>query len=258
MTDVRGPSRDVVELTFGTDEVRVIDLEPLLEGDVFEPLIRDYELFRQVEVDPEAGTTVWPNGASPRCIATVGTRCPRHLTAWFGSRTPTRSTPARNRSGCGRAAIGPERLHDVHDTGALAEGVGEFKVRGGWSGTLRSSAQDLSVQPFGLGGGVHAKLLAQEPAALLVGARGPGGVAGSPVCGDEGTMACLTERLECDELGRRRNRQAVVAAIPPHLREHGQRPDVHAPQAPLGLGDPWSVLPGQQGSPGDGRGHGGV
>lgn len=70
VTDVRVLSRYVVELTFETAEVRVIDLEPLLEGPVFEPLVRDYGLFRQVTADPEAGTIVWPNGAdiSPRTL----------------------------------------------------------------------------------------------------------------------------------------------------------------------------------------------
>ena len=70
VTDVRVLSRYMVELTFETCQIRVIDLEPLLEGAVFEPLTRDYELFRQVEVDPEAGTVIWPNGAdiSPRTL----------------------------------------------------------------------------------------------------------------------------------------------------------------------------------------------
>lgn len=70
VTDARVLSRYVVELTFETSEVRVIDLEPLLEGPVFEPLLRDYELFKQLSVDPEAGTIVWPNGAdiSPRTL----------------------------------------------------------------------------------------------------------------------------------------------------------------------------------------------
>lgn len=63
-------SRYVVELTFEGGDVRVLDLEPLLGGPVFEPLTADYELFRQVRADPEAGTIVWPNGAdtSPRRI----------------------------------------------------------------------------------------------------------------------------------------------------------------------------------------------
>ena len=41
---------------------RVIDFEPVLEGEIFAPL-RDSELFRQVTIDPEVHTLVWPNGA---------------------------------------------------------------------------------------------------------------------------------------------------------------------------------------------------
>lgn len=39
-----------------------IDLSAELYGPVFEPL-RDVDYFRQVRVDPELGTIVWPNGA---------------------------------------------------------------------------------------------------------------------------------------------------------------------------------------------------
>ena len=70
VADVRVLDRHVVELTFADGSERVIDLEPLLWGPMFEPLVADYELFRQVRVDPEAGTIVWPNGAniSPRTL----------------------------------------------------------------------------------------------------------------------------------------------------------------------------------------------
>ncbi len=70
VTDVRLLARYVVELTFAHGSERVIDLEPLLWGPMFEPLLADYELFRQVTVDPDAGTIVWPNGAdiSPRTL----------------------------------------------------------------------------------------------------------------------------------------------------------------------------------------------
>ena len=68
--DVRVLARYVVALTFADGSERVIDLEPLLWGPMFEPLLRDYALFRQVTVDPDAGTIVWPNGAdiSPRTL----------------------------------------------------------------------------------------------------------------------------------------------------------------------------------------------
>jgi hypothetical protein len=52
----------VVRLEFADGAVRVVDLGPELAGPVFEPL-RDPELFRQVIVDDEVGTIVWPNGA---------------------------------------------------------------------------------------------------------------------------------------------------------------------------------------------------
>ena len=70
VTDVRVLARYVVELRFADRSDRVLDLEPLLWGPMFEPLVADYELFRQVRVDPDAGTIVWPNGAdiSPRTL----------------------------------------------------------------------------------------------------------------------------------------------------------------------------------------------
>lgn len=70
VTDVRILSRYIVELVFETGEVKVLDLEPLLDGQVFEPLTQDYELFKQVRADVDAGTIVWPNGAdvSPRTL----------------------------------------------------------------------------------------------------------------------------------------------------------------------------------------------
>jgi hypothetical protein len=63
-------ARYVVELTFADGAVRVIDLEPLLWGPMFEPLLADYDLFRRVCIDDDAGTIVWPNGAdiSPRTL----------------------------------------------------------------------------------------------------------------------------------------------------------------------------------------------
>ena len=68
--DVRVLARYVVELTFADGSERVMDLEPLLWGPMFEPLLADYELFLRVTVDPDACTIVWPNGAdiSPRTL----------------------------------------------------------------------------------------------------------------------------------------------------------------------------------------------
>jgi len=70
VTGVRVLGRYVLEITFDTGEVKMIDLEPDLKGQIFEPLKADYSLFCQVRVDPEAATIVWPNGAdySPRTL----------------------------------------------------------------------------------------------------------------------------------------------------------------------------------------------
>jgi hypothetical protein len=59
---VRVPRPYVLDVTFDDGTRRQVDLEPELWGEVFAPL-RDPVLFAQVEVDPELGTVVWPNGA---------------------------------------------------------------------------------------------------------------------------------------------------------------------------------------------------
>ncbi|MDH7577573.1 MAG: DUF2442 domain-containing protein [Bacillota bacterium] len=57
------PVRDYyLILEFDESEYRVINLRPFLDGPVFEPL-KNPAFFRQVRVDPDAGTVVWPNGA---------------------------------------------------------------------------------------------------------------------------------------------------------------------------------------------------
>ena len=54
----------VVELTFSDGLLRQVDLRPELQNmsGVFER-VKDPEFFKQVRVDSEAGTIVWPNGA---------------------------------------------------------------------------------------------------------------------------------------------------------------------------------------------------
>lgn len=53
----------VLRLSFDDGTQRDVDLEGELWGPIFEPLRRDVGLFRQVAVDDELGTIVWPNGA---------------------------------------------------------------------------------------------------------------------------------------------------------------------------------------------------
>ncbi len=53
----------VVKVRFDDGSEREVDLRPMLWGPVFDPIRTDPALFRQVGVDEEAGTIVWPNGA---------------------------------------------------------------------------------------------------------------------------------------------------------------------------------------------------
>ncbi|MBI4789664.1 MAG: DUF2442 domain-containing protein [Chloroflexi bacterium] len=68
-----------VLLEFSTNEQKVIDLEPLLHGPIFEPLRESSELFRSVRVDEELGTIVWENGADMDPDVLYG----KHLPAWM-------------------------------------------------------------------------------------------------------------------------------------------------------------------------------
>jgi hypothetical protein len=52
----------VLRVTFADGFSTRVDVEPVLWGEMFEPL-RAPELFAQARVDPGLGTVVWPNGA---------------------------------------------------------------------------------------------------------------------------------------------------------------------------------------------------
>jgi hypothetical protein len=52
----------VVRVVFADGELRDVDIEPLLSGEVFQPL-RERRVFEQVAVDEYGETIVWPNGA---------------------------------------------------------------------------------------------------------------------------------------------------------------------------------------------------
>jgi len=58
--EVRGPSR--LWLSFDDGAQGEVEIEPLLEGPIFEPL-RNAEYFARVALDPVCGTVTWPNGA---------------------------------------------------------------------------------------------------------------------------------------------------------------------------------------------------
>jgi hypothetical protein len=53
----------VVRLRFADGTEKTVDLDPYLHGPVFEAIRSDAAVFASVEIDPDAGTIVWPNGA---------------------------------------------------------------------------------------------------------------------------------------------------------------------------------------------------
>jgi hypothetical protein len=63
VTRVEPMDRFVVRLSFTDGTVAEVDLEEFMWGEMFEPLVKDPALFRQVTVDEELGTIVWPNEA---------------------------------------------------------------------------------------------------------------------------------------------------------------------------------------------------
>ena len=60
-------------LTFEDGSMRLVDLEPHLDGEIFDPL-RDTNYFRTVSVNPDLATIVWDNGAdmSPDFLYELG------------------------------------------------------------------------------------------------------------------------------------------------------------------------------------------
>lgn len=57
---VSGPHR--LDLTFNDGTTRTVNVEPLLDGPIFEPL-KDPDYFSRAKLDPVCGTVAWPNGA---------------------------------------------------------------------------------------------------------------------------------------------------------------------------------------------------
>jgi uncharacterized protein DUF2442 len=64
VTDVEPLDGYRLRVSFSDGVARDVDCSFLLRGSLGEPL-RDLEYFRQVRVDPEARTIVWPNGLDP-------------------------------------------------------------------------------------------------------------------------------------------------------------------------------------------------
>jgi hypothetical protein len=71
--DSRYVSQYILLLSFEDGSVKHVDLEPHLDGEVFEPL-KDINYFKTVRVNPELDTIVWDNGAdmSPDFLYEIG------------------------------------------------------------------------------------------------------------------------------------------------------------------------------------------
>ena len=62
-----------LEIEFSTGDIKEVDLEQHLEGEVFEP-IKKVEYFKTVKVNPEFETIYWENGAdiAPEFLFDIG------------------------------------------------------------------------------------------------------------------------------------------------------------------------------------------
>jgi len=65
-------------ITFNNGVKKIVDMEHDLWGTMFEPL-KDKNLFKQLRVDKEIHTIVWPNGAdfSPDSLYEIGKPVPK-------------------------------------------------------------------------------------------------------------------------------------------------------------------------------------
>ena len=68
VVSVRPVGGYLLQLTLSDSTVRLLDVEPLMWTQAFDPIRANYEAFNAVRVDPSAGTIVWPiNGATLPC-----------------------------------------------------------------------------------------------------------------------------------------------------------------------------------------------
>jgi hypothetical protein len=68
-----------IKVRFDNGEVKVVDLEPHLDGPIFEAL-KDISFFRSFVVDEDIDTVTWPNNAdfSPEFLYEVGQSISEH------------------------------------------------------------------------------------------------------------------------------------------------------------------------------------
>ncbi len=71
--DVNYLSDYKLKITFENNISKFVDLQPYLEGEIFE-LLKDIEYFKNVSVNSDIDTIVWPNDAdfSPEFLYNIG------------------------------------------------------------------------------------------------------------------------------------------------------------------------------------------
>ena len=62
ITEAEVVGRHALKLAFNDGTRKTVDVAPLLDGPIFEPL-RDPDYFARASLDPVCGTVAWPNGA---------------------------------------------------------------------------------------------------------------------------------------------------------------------------------------------------
>ncbi len=62
-----------IQITFGNNEIRIVDLEQHLSGEIFEPL-KDISYFKSFKLNLDLDTITWENGAdlSPDFLYEIG------------------------------------------------------------------------------------------------------------------------------------------------------------------------------------------
>ncbi len=73
VTDVKYLKNYELKIGFENDEIKIVDLEPYLDGPIFEPL-KNLDFFKQVMVNQDIDTIVWPNDAdfAPEFLYEIG------------------------------------------------------------------------------------------------------------------------------------------------------------------------------------------
>lgn len=73
ITSVKYLNEYKLQLKFDNNEMRIVDLQPHLDGKIFEPL-KEISYFKMVQLNEDIDTIVWPNNAdfAPEFLYEIG------------------------------------------------------------------------------------------------------------------------------------------------------------------------------------------